>query len=100
MREKTLTDRIIDTINATRNARAVKVHGGAFSNTGEPDIFACRAWRKGTQGLMYTIEVKKPGQKPRKIQQWCLDQWKNAGAVAICVDNYEQFKQMWEENGS
>lgn len=93
MKEKALTDRIIDTINNTPGAKAIKMHGSPFMEKGTPDIFASR-------NIMWAIEVKQKGKKPRRLQQHRLKEWKNAGAVAICVDSYEQFKQMWEENGS
>ena len=31
------------------------------------------------------IEVKKPGETPRKLQGYKLDRWRRAGAVAISV---------------
>lgn len=51
--------------------------------SGTPDLLACIA------GVMYAIEVKRPGNKPTKLQEHRLKQWRDAGAVAVWVDSVD-----------
>lgn len=50
---------------------------------GTPDILACLA------GRFYAIEVKRPGERPTRLQEKRLAQWRAAGAVAVWVDSVE-----------
>lgn len=76
-RESTITRAILRELNKLPNCRAVKLHGSAYSNAGEPDIYGC------ISGRMFVIEVKRPSENPTRLQEWTLNQWSRAGACAI-----------------
>jgi len=45
---------------------------------------------------MIVIEVKRPGEKPTKLQEHTLRKWAEAGAVAVWVESLEEVKQLIE----
>ena len=84
MSETRLVRAILAALNARPNTKAIKVHGSAFMEAGTPDII-------GSDGRMFAIEVKRPGEKvkPGGIQEKRLAEWAAAGArvgVATTVD--------------
>jgi hypothetical protein len=40
--------------------------------------------------------VKRPGEKPKKLQSYELEKWREAGAVAVWVESLEEVKQLME----
>jgi hypothetical protein len=56
---------------------------------GTPDLLACY------YGRFYAIEVKRPGNKPTKLQLFRLRQWREAGAVAFWCDSLESFEKLF-----
>jgi hypothetical protein len=56
------------------------------SKSGVSDILSC-----GPTGQFWSIEVKKPGEEPRKLQYWNLDQVTMRGGISFWCDSYESF---------
>lgn len=67
-----------------RGAKVIKTHGGPFTPTGTPDLIGC------VNGRAFVLEVKRPGQRPRRIQEYELEQWRKAGAIAGVVTSVEE----------
>lgn len=91
MRESSLTTRIIKYLNSLPGCKAEKRHGSQYSEAGAPDINACY------QGRSVQIEVKRPGEKPTRIQLKRLREWQEAGAVVGWVTDLEGVKKIIEE---
>ena len=75
---------IIQVLNSLPNTKCIKIHGGAYTETGTPDIIGCR------EGRMFVLECKVGYNKPTKIQTHRLKQWAGAGAVAAVVHSAEE----------
>ena len=71
-------------------------HGGSvYMPRGIPDIIGC------FKGYFVAIEVKRPGEQPRKIQEHTLNVLRSAGAkvcVAYSVDDVRELIKNIEEN--
>jgi len=91
MRESSLTTRILKYLNSLPGCKAEKRHGSQYSEAGAPDINACY------QGRSVQIEVKRPGEKPTRIQLKRLREWQEAGAVVGWVTDLEGVKKIIEE---
>lgn len=75
--EKRIENSIKDWLE-TNNFWLIKVQGGSNNpSTGVPDILTC------IKGRFVGIEVKQPGEKPTKIQQYQMDQINKSGGVAF-----------------
>lgn len=70
-------DARIQKLVASRGGWSVKFHGTAKTRAGVPDRLVCY------RGVFIAVEVKKPGGKPTRIQQFEIDQIKEAGGIAI-----------------
>ena len=66
---------------------ARKTHGGPYSG-GWPDIVGCHA------GVLFCIEVKRPGGRATPLQARELDLWRRAGAVADVVTSVDDAKML------
>jgi len=91
MRESSLTTRIIKYLNSLPGCKAEKRHGSQYSEAGAPDINACY------RGRSVQIEVKRPGEKPTRIQLKRLREWQEAGAVVGWATDLEGVKKIIEE---
>ena len=91
MRESSLTTRILKYLNSLPGCKAEKRHGSQYSEAGAPDINACY------RGRSVQIEVKRPGEKPTRIQLKRLREWQEAGAVVGWVTDLEGVKKIIEE---
>ena len=60
---------------------AFKVHGSPFQLAGIPDVVGCY------RGLFFGIEVKVPGKKPSKIQNYRLRCIREAGGIGFWGDD-------------
>ena len=60
---------------------------GIYARAGVPDILAC-----SNQGKFIGIEVKRPGEKPKPIQQAFLDAINNLNGVAFYAVSVEEVK--------
>jgi hypothetical protein len=56
-----------------------KNHGTPFASRGRPDIEGC------LEGLFVGIEVKKPGEEPTELQEYRLNQIRDAGGIGTWV---------------
>lgn len=62
---------------ASAGAKAVKIHGNRYTESGTPDIVGCYA------GRAFVIEVKTATGKVTAIQDQRRHEWVGAGAVAV-----------------
>jgi len=62
------------------------------NRAGVPDIVAC-----APDGRFWAVEVKRPGQKPSKLQLAHLRMVTKAGGVALWTDSFEEFKRGFQE---
>lgn len=60
---------------------------GIYAKAGVSDILAC------VKGKFVAIEVKRPGQKPTKLQLNFIDAVNSIGGVAFWADNLETVKE-------
>ena len=91
MTEAGLSRRIINFINSQQGCKAIKIHGGSYTESGTPDIIAC------IRGLMILIETKLPkGGNPTRIQRLRMDQWQNSGARVLVCRNLDDVKKIIE----
>lgn len=56
------------------------------SRAGIPDIISC-----SPAGKFWAIEVKKPGEKPTKLQLYNIKEFAHRGAIAFWCDSYADF---------
>jgi hypothetical protein len=56
------------------------------SKAGFSDVLSCSPF-----GLFWSVEVKRLGEKPSKIQLYRLAQFEKRGAIAFWCDSYEDF---------
>ena len=77
--EKAIQADIVKHLRAS-GAWVFKVHGGPMQLKGVPDLVGC--WH----GVMFALEVKKPGERLTAIQAHIIEQIKAAGGVAGRVE--------------
>lgn len=75
-------------INDRPDGHGRKVHGGAFSQVGEPDIDACVA------GRAVKLEAKTDKNKPTGPQMVSMRRWASVGALAGWFTNNEHVTQL------
>lgn len=68
----------------------MKVHGNGCQRVGIPDIIGC------VGGQMFALEVKRPGEKASKIQQYEIGKLRESGAVAEVVESVTAARQLIE----
>lgn len=61
---------------------------GIYARAGVPDILAC-----SNQGKFIGIEVKRPGEKPKPIQQAFIDAINNLNGVAFSAVSVEEVQR-------
>jgi Holliday junction resolvase len=87
MKESTVaagTDRILN----RRGAYVVNIHGAGIGRNGIADRLACY------RGRFLALELKAPGRRPTRLQQYELDQAANAGAITAVITNPDQATQI------
>lgn len=84
--EKTITRNIIKYLNTLPHTYARKLYSSRYSS-GLPDVLAVRL------GMAIFIEVKRPGNKPTKMQLVELEKWKGAGAMTIVAYSVDDVKK-------
>jgi hypothetical protein len=67
---------------------------GIYARAGVPDILAC-----SNQGKFIGIEVKRPGEKPKPIQQAFLDAINKLNGVAFYAISVEDVYNKLKERG-
>ena len=58
--------------------------------SGIPDIVGCKG------GKFFAIELKAPGEKPRKLQTMIIRRIKNSGGDVLATDNYDAVTEFIE----
>jgi len=86
MTEAAITEAIIRWLRA-RGAHVIKTYGGPYRR-GLPDLIGVY------RGRALALEVKRPGGKPTRLQQYELERFAAAGAVAGVVTSVEDVKQL------
>lgn len=89
-REKSVLDRITDWLDALPGCEWRKRHGDVFAVSGDPDLSIL--W----MGMHFEFEVKRPGEKARKIQAYRLKRWAQAGAVTGVVDDLADVQRIMQ----
>lgn len=64
---------------------------GIYAQAGVPDLLVC------CYGRFVGIEVKRPGQKPKPIQNAFLDAINKAGGIGFWADNLDIVKEKLSE---
>lgn len=77
--ESSITKSIITTLKKLKRIWMVKTHGGLMQAAGLPDIMGCY------MGRFFALEVKRPGEKPTRLQQFVLEAISFAGGIAKVV---------------
>lgn len=79
-----LEKRIAKDLNKVPGCRAVRHHGDSFTESGEPDIYGCYG------GAMFVIEVKSGSATLSEKQEYCLNEWAEAGAYCqVAREDFE-----------
>jgi very-short-patch-repair endonuclease len=85
MKESSLYDSITKRLKLRPRLWYLKIHGSIFQRAGIPDYIGC------DDGRFFAIEVKKPGEQPRKLQIVILDRIRAAGGVAGVARSADDF---------
>ncbi len=87
--EGAITAGVMELLGTVPFSEVVKIKGGSAQESGLPDVlFTCRA----PGGRAVWIEVKAPGEKPRKLQAYKLERWKRAGAISLVVHSVDELE--------
>ena len=65
---------------------------GIYARAGVPDLLCC-----SNKGIFIGIEVKRPGQKPKPIQQAFLDTINSLGGIAFSAVSVEDVETKLKE---
>lgn len=91
MKESAIQKSILDYLKRLPKCRAKNNHGSAYSGSGEPDITALY------RGRFLAIEVKRPGEKPTRIQEHVLQKYKEAGAITLVAESVDDVRRLIKE---
>ena len=69
------------------------LHGTAYAHRGDPDIYGC------INGRMILIETKIDRNKPTKIQEKRLRDWRRAGAISFAAWSWEEVDKVLNDHG-
>ncbi len=84
--EHSIERSILSYLNGLDGVKAVKWSQDGRQR-GNPDIIAC------VHGRLLLIEVKRPGERPDKLQTATMVDWWSAGAVVMWASNLEDVKR-------
>lgn len=87
MKEQSIQAKIIKKLEAEG---FIAINLITASKSGFSDIIACSAI-----GRFWSIEVKKPGEKPSRLQYHRLSQFQKREAVAFWCDSYDNFLEQF-----
>ena len=87
MTEGQLQSKIIKVIEK----RGGYVVNGIYSKTGIPDLIGC------FKGTFFAMEIKLPGLKATKIQQYNLDKINKIGGIAEVITSTEEANDLLDE---
>ena len=77
--ERSIVRDILEMLNGLDSCVCRKLHGGAYSRVGDPDLYGC------LKGTMFVFEAKAPGGNVTKAQRYRLEEWSRAGAITGVV---------------
>lgn len=89
--ESTIVASIMRWLKKQPGVKAEKTHGGMYGRAGKPDISGC------VNGRRFEIEVKRPGNKPTKLQLKELREWSEAGAITGVAYSLEDVKELLKD---
>jgi len=87
--EAAITEAIMRWLRS-RGAHVIKTHGGP-QRRGLPDLIGV------FRGRALALEVKRPGGRPTRLQEYELGRWAAAGAAAAIVTSVDDVKRLIEE---
>ena len=85
-KEQDIQTSIISYIKSIGGLQIKQNQIGIYGQAGVPDIIAC------IKGRFVGIEVKRPGQKPKPIQEAFLDAINKKGGIGLWADNLDKVK--------
>lgn len=89
--EKSIQKEIRLYLKQLNNCFHYKTHGGRYESLkGKPDISGV------INGVRFDFEVKKPGEKPTKLQEAVIDKFRRAGGIAEVVRSKADVKRYLE----
>ena len=97
MTEAAIKDKIMKFLRTIPRGFAFKVHGSPMQMAGMPDIlFWCWLFPKAgmPDRLAFAFEVKRPGEKPTRLQTLRMEELAHAGVcthVVTSVDDVRKF---------
>lgn len=91
--ETPTTEEVLKDLNTRPGHRFQKMHQGAYSGSGEPDLDGCVVMSTGL-GRSVKIEMKAPGKKPTAKQNKRLLQWQEAGALVGYAHNLDEVDEI------
>ena len=91
--EAAVTRAVLKYINGLPRAKAEKRHGSVYTGAGKQDILACVA------GRHVEIELKRPGEEPRPLQDRVRQQWERAGAITGVAHSVDEVKALFRAHG-
>lgn len=89
--ESAIVKSILTWLNKQPGIKAEKTHGGMYGKAGKPDITGC------IRGRRFEIEVKRPGNKPTKLQLKELKEWEAAGAIVGVAYSLDDVKELLKD---
>lgn len=93
MNERAIVKAVLAYLNGLPGCLARKRWGGGMGVAGDPDIDAC------LRGRSLQLEVKRPGEKPTRLQVKRLGEWRTAGAIAGVVVSVDEVKDLLATEG-
>lgn len=88
--EKSIVNSIMAWVKAQPLTWAMVVHGGPYQVAGVPDIIGVH------KSVFFGIEVKRPGQKPTKIQKHMMSLLEDAGAEVTVATSVQDVERWWD----
>lgn len=92
--ENKIVDKIKKWVKA-QGGKALKIHGGATTQAGEPDIFGALVYKN--RHVIFVVEIKQPGEEPEKLQYQRLVEWQRLGLLSFWATSLEEFKAVLDK---
>lgn len=87
VKESRIVSQIVNWLEQQSHTWCFKVHGGAYQTKGVPDIVGCH------KGQFFALEVKRPGGKTSKLQDWQMEQIIKAQGKTQVVTSLTEVKE-------
>ena len=88
MKEKAITNQILNYLKSLPECFAFKEHGSLYGTSGIPDIIVCYS------GKFVAFEVKNERGKLSKLQEITIEKIRNAKGMAFKVTSLEEVKEI------